>query len=106
MLVTNHNILTTTFHTIAYTLIIPKITSPTTLLKELVFVSNPEKVITCLPILTGFKCPEHVISKSNFNAKLQDQAPNPDRSKNFILFVTTYFTNIDNKSLMQISYCL
>ena len=35
--------------------------------------------------------PEHVISKSIFNAKLQGPAPNPDRSKNVISFVTTYY---------------
>ena len=47
------------------------------------------------------KYPEHVISKSIFNAKLQDPAPNPARSKNIIPFVITYCLNIDNKSLMQ-----
>ena len=47
------------------------------------------------------KYPEHVISKSIFNAKLQGPAPNPERSKNVIPFVTSYYPNIDNKSLMQ-----
>ena len=37
--------------------------------------------------LKDCKCPEHVISKRIFNAKLQSPAPNPDRSKNVIPFV-------------------
>ena len=67
--------------------------------------SNPEKVIIRLDELRQFlkecKYPEHVISKSIFNAELQGPAPNSERSKNVILFVTTYYPNIDNKSLMQ-----
>ena len=67
------------------------------------FVSNPEKVIIHLDELRQFlkecKHPEHVISKNIFNAKLQSTALNPERSKNVILFVTTYYPNIDNKSL-------
>ena len=43
------------------------------------------------------KYPEHVISKSIFNAKLHGPAPNPDGSKNVIPFVTTYYPNICNK---------
>ena len=61
----------------------------------MVFVSNPEKVVIHLDELRQFlkecKYPEHVISKSIFNAKLQGPAPNPDRSKNVISFVTTYY---------------
>ena len=71
----------------------------------IVFVSNPEKVIICLEELRQFlkecKHPEHAISKIIFNAKLQGPAPNPERSKNVIPFVTTYYPNIDNKSLIQ-----
>ena len=67
--------------------------------------SNPEKVIIRLDELRQFlkqcKYPKHVISKSIFNAKLQGPAVNPKRSKNFIPFVTTYYPDIDNKSLMQ-----
>ena len=51
--------------------------------------------------LKEFKFPEHVTSKSIFNAKLQGPAPNHERSKNVTPFVTTYYPNIDNKSLMQ-----
>ena len=73
--------------------------------KKKVFVSNPEKVIVCLDELRQFlkecKYPELVISKSIFNAKLQGPAANLERSKNVIPFVTTYYRNIDNKSLMQ-----
>ena len=47
------------------------------------------------------KYPEQVISKSMFNAKLQNPAPNHERSKNLIPFETTYYPNIDNNSLMQ-----
>ena len=47
------------------------------------------------------KYPEHVISKSIFNAKLQGPALNPERSKNVVPFVATYYPNIDNKSLMK-----
>ena len=71
----------------------------------IVFVSNPEKVIIRLDELRQFlkecKYPEHVISKSIFNAELQGSAPNSERSKNVVLFVITYYPNIDNKSLMQ-----
>ena len=71
----------------------------------IVFVSNSEKVIIRLEELRQFlkecKYPEHVISKSIFNAKLQHPAPNPERIKNGILFVTSYYPNIDNKSLME-----
>ena len=71
----------------------------------IVFVSNPEKVLIRLDelrqLLKGCKYPEHVISKNIFNAKLQGPARNPERSKNIIPFVTTYYPNIDNKSLMQ-----
>ena len=67
--------------------------------------SNPEKVIIRLEELRQFlkecKYPEHVISKSIFNAKLQGPAPNPKRSKNVIRFVTTSYPNIDNKFLRQ-----
>ena len=66
----------------------------------IVFVSNPEKVIICLDELKQFlkewKYPEHVISKSIFNAKLLGPAPNLKRSKYVIPFVTTYYPNIDN----------
>ena len=58
------------------------------------FVFNPEKVIICLDELRQFlkycKYPEHVISKSTFNAKLQGPAPNLERRKNVVPFVTTY----------------
>ena len=71
----------------------------------MVFVSNPGKVIIRLDELKQFlndcKYPQHVISKSIFNAKLQGPAPNPERSKNIIPFVKTYYLNMDNKSLMQ-----
>ena len=67
--------------------------------------SNPEKVIIRLDELRQFlkecKYPEHVISKSIFNAKLQGPAPNPERSKKAVAFVTTYYPNIDKKSLMR-----
>ena len=67
--------------------------------------SNPEKFIIHLDELRQFlkecKYPEDVISKGIFNAKLQGPAPNPERSKNVILFVTAYYPNIDNKSFMQ-----
>ena len=43
-----------------------------------------------------------MISKSIFNAKLQGPVPNPERSKNFIQFVTTYYPKIDNKSIIQL----
>ena len=56
----------------------------------IVFVFNPEKVIIRLDELRQFlkecKYPEHVISKSIFNAKLQGPALNPERS---ILILTT-----------------
>ena len=71
----------------------------------IVFVSSPEKVIVHLDKLRQFlkdcKYPEHVTSKSIFNVNLQGPAPNPERSKNIIPFVTTTYPNIDNKSLMQ-----
>ena len=71
----------------------------------IVFVSNPEKVVIRLDelrqFLKGCKYPEHVISKTIFNAKLQGPAPNPERSKNVIPFVTTYYPNIDNKFLIK-----
>ena len=71
----------------------------------IVFVSNPEEVIIRLDELRQFlkecKYPEHLISKSIFNAKLQGPALNPERSKNVIPFVTTYYPNIDNKSLIK-----
>ena len=71
----------------------------------IVFVSNPGKVIIRLDELRQFlkecKYPEHLISKSIFNAKLQGSALNPERSKNVIPFVTTYYPNIDNKSLIK-----
>ena len=71
----------------------------------IVFVSNPEEVIIRLDELRQFlkecKYPEHLISKSIFNAKLQGSALNPERSKNVIPFVTTYYPNIDNKSLIK-----
>ena len=73
--------------------------------RSIFFASTPGKVIIRLDELRQFlkdcKYPEHVISKSSFNAKLQDPAPNPSRSKNVIPFDTTYYPNIDNKSLMQ-----
>ena len=72
----------------------------------LAFVSNPEKVIISLAELRQFlkecKHPEYVISERIFNAKIQGPASKPERSKNVILFVTAYYPNIDNKSLMQI----
>ena len=52
-------------------------------------------------ILKDCKYPEHVISKSIFNAKLQGPVPNSERSKNVIPFIATYYPNIDNKPLMQ-----
>ena len=71
----------------------------------IVCVSNPAKVIIRLDKLRQFlkecKYPEYVISKSIFNAKLQGSAPNPERSKNVISFVLTYYPNIDIKPLMQ-----
>ena len=71
----------------------------------IVLVSNPEKVIICLDELKQFlkdcKYPEPVISKSIFNVKLQCLAPNPERNKNVLPFVTTYYPNSDNKSLME-----
>ena len=64
-----------------------------------------EKVIIRLDELRQFlkecKYPEHVINKSIFYAQLQGPAPNPESSKNVIPFVTIYYPNIDNKSLMQ-----
>ena len=87
-----YQILTTTYHTIAHTLII-------------LFVSNPEKVIIHLDelrqSLKECKCPEHVIRKSIFNAKRHGPAANPERNQNVTLFVTTYYPNINNKSLMK-----
>ena len=72
--------------------------------KTLVFLFNPEKVIR-LDELSQFlkdcKYPEHVISKSFFNAKIQGPAPSPKRSKNVIPFVATYYPSVDNKSLTQ-----
>ena len=69
------------------------------------FVSNPEKVIIRLDELRQFlkecKYPEHVISKNIFNAKLQGPTPIPERSRNVIPIVTTYYPNIDNKSLLK-----
>ena len=50
----------------------------------IVFVSNPEKVTIRLDEL----------SKSVFNAKLQVPASDPERSKNVIPLVTTYYPNI------------
>ena len=41
------------------------------------------------------------MSKSIFNAKLQGPASNPWRSKNVVPIVTTCYSHIDNKSLMQ-----
>ena len=68
-------------------------------------VSKSEKVIIHLidlrQLLKGCRNPKHVISKSIFNAKLQGPAPNPNKDKNVIPFVTTYYPKIDNKSLMQ-----
>ena len=65
----------------------------------IVFVSNPEKVMIRLEELRQFlkecKYPEQVIRKNIFYAKLQGPAPNPERSKNIISFVTTYYPNID-----------
>ena len=73
----------------------------------IVFVANPEKVIIRLDelkyFLKEYKYAEHVISKSIFSAKLQGPAPNPERSKTVIQFVTTYYPNIDNKSLMELA---
>ena len=79
---------------------------PYNLAKRIIlFVSNSEKVIIRLDELRQFlkecKYPEHVISKSIFNAKLQGPALNPERSKNVVPFVATYYPNIDNKSLMK-----
>ena len=70
----------------------------------IVFVSNPEKIIIHLAELRQFlkecKYPEYVVSESIFNAKIQGPAPKPGRSKNVIPFVTAYYPNIDNKTLM------
>ena len=46
--------------------------------------------------------PEDVITKvfSMQNFKVRP-APNREKSKNVILFIITYYANIDNKSLMQ-----
>ena len=67
--------------------------------------SNPEEVITRLDglkqFLKEYKYPEHVISRSIFNAKLLGPAPSPEKSKKVIPFVTNCCPNIDNKSLMQ-----
>ena len=66
---------------------------------------NPEKVIIRLAKLRQFlqeyKSPEHVISKSIFNPKLQGPAPNPERIQDVISFFTTYYANIDNKYLVK-----
>ena len=51
--------------------------------------------------LKDCKYPEHVISKSIFNAKLQGPVPNFERSKNVFPFITTYYPDIDKKPLMQ-----
>ena len=71
----------------------------------IVFVFSPEEVIIQLDKLRQFskecKYPEHVISKSIFNARLRGPAPDPERSKHVIVFVTTFYFNTDNKSLMQ-----
>ena len=71
----------------------------------IVFVSNPDNMITRLEELREFlkdcKYPEHVISQSFFNAKLQGPAPNPEKNKDIIPFVTTYYPNIRNRSLMK-----
>ena len=103
--ITKQRILTTTYHTIANTLIIQNNTPYNLAKRIIVFASNPEKFIIRLDELRQFlkecKYPEHVISKSIFNAKLQGPVPNPERSKNVIPFVTTYYPNIDSKSLMQ-----
>ena len=68
-------------------------------------IQQTQKVIIRLDELRQFlkdcKYPEHVIGESNFNAKLQVSVPNRERSKNVIPFVTTYYPNIDKKSLMQ-----
>ena len=70
----------------------------------IVFVSNPEKIVIHLAELRQFlkecKYPEYVVSESIFNAKIQGPAPKPGRSKNVIPFVTAYYPNIDNKTLM------
>ena len=67
--------------------------------------SNPEEIITRLDGLKQFlkecKYPEHVISRSIFNAKRLGPAPSPEKSKKVIPFVTNCCPNIDNKSLMQ-----
>ena len=71
----------------------------------IVFASNPEKLSVRLDKVRHFlkerKYPEHVISQSIFNAKFQGPKPNPKRSRNIILFVTNYYSNIDSKSLKQ-----
>ena len=59
---------------------------PYNLAKRIIlFVSNSEKVIIRLDelrqLLKECKCPEHVISESIFNAKLQGPATNPERRK-------------------------
>ena len=74
--------------------------------RVIVFVSNPEKVELRLKELKNYlidcKYPEHIISKSIFNARLQGPAPNPEQKNNSIIpFVTTYYPNVDNRSLMK-----
>ena len=58
--------------------------------------SSPDRHRAC-----NLSRPGHVISKFIFNAKIQGPASNLERNKNAIPFVTTYYLNIDNKSLMK-----
>ena len=88
------------------TLVIPKNTIIHNLAKRIiVFESNPEKVIICLDQIKQFlkdcRYPEHVISETIFNAKPQYRSPNPEGNKNFIPFITSYYSDIDNKSLKK-----
>ena len=71
----------------------------------IVFVTDPKKMeirLNELRIwLKSSKYPDHVISNTFYNARLQGPAPKPKENANNIPFVTTFHKDIDNKVIMK-----
>ena len=71
----------------------------------IVFTSDPQKEKSHLEQmynhLVNCRYPKDLVKKGFHNAKLQGPAPNPANKKKIIPLVTTYYSNLSNKNIVQ-----
>ena len=73
--------------------------------RVIVLETDPKKVKLRInefrTLLKNKKYPDHIVSSSFYNAKLQGPATKPKNNFNNVPFVTTFHENIDNKIIMK-----